>query len=59
MNNEHQSNNLHFDNQGNSQRLNNILNDIKEPNQFKGHQDWFWSASFSPDGTTIDRYRIR
>ncbi|WP_266886830.1 hypothetical protein [Trichormus azollae] len=41
MNNQHQSNNLDFDNQGSSQRLNNILDDIKERNQFKGHQDWF------------------
>jgi WD40 repeat protein len=53
MNNQHQSNNLDFDNHGNSQTLNNILDDIKERNQFKGHQDWFWSVSFSPHGKTI------
>ncbi|MEO3707428.1 WD40 repeat domain-containing protein [Trichormus azollae] len=53
MNNQHQSNNLDFDNRGNSQTLNNILNDIKERKQFKGHQDCFWSKSFSPDGKTI------
>jgi hypothetical protein len=50
MNNQHQWNNLDFDNQGNCQTLNNILDDIKERNQFKGHQDTVNSASFSPDG---------
>ncbi|AFZ59478.1 eIF2A-related protein [Anabaena cylindrica] len=33
--------------------LNNILDNIKERNQFKGHQFWVNSVSFSPDGKTI------
>ena len=33
--------------------LNNILDNIKERNQFKGHQDSVNSVSFSPDGKTI------
>jgi WD40 repeat protein len=33
--------------------LNNILNNIRERNQFKGHQNIVYSVSFSPDGKTI------
>ncbi|MEH2338585.1 nSTAND1 domain-containing NTPase [Nostoc sp.] len=33
--------------------LDTILNNIKERNQFQGHQDWVRSVSFSPDGKTI------
>ncbi|MFN6232846.1 MAG: ribosome assembly protein 4, partial [Dolichospermum sp.] len=33
--------------------LNNILDNIKERNQFKGHQGFVNSVSFSPDGKTI------
>ena len=33
--------------------LNNILDNIKERNQFQGHQDSVTSVSFSPDGKTI------
>ena len=33
--------------------LNTVLDDIKERNQFKGHQGSLRSVSFSPDGKTI------
>ncbi|MDF5709483.1 MAG: hypothetical protein PUP90_17925 [Nostoc sp. S4] len=33
--------------------LNTILNQIKERNQFQGHQGRVWGVSFSPDGKTI------
>ncbi|MFM6155031.1 MAG: WD40 repeat domain-containing protein, partial [Sphaerospermopsis kisseleviana] len=33
--------------------LNTILDNIKERNQFKGHQGYVNSVSFSPDGKTI------
>ncbi|MEI6444727.1 MAG: hypothetical protein WCO29_16725, partial [Nostocales cyanobacterium ELA583] len=33
--------------------LNNILDNIKNRNQFKGHQGYVISVSFSPDGKTI------
>ncbi|MGM3308750.1 eIF2A-related protein [Anabaena sp. WFMT] len=33
--------------------LNNILDNIKDRNQFKGHQSEVWGVSFSPDGKTI------
>ena len=33
--------------------LSQILDNIREKNQFKGHQDLVWSVSFSPDGKYI------
>ena len=33
--------------------LNQILDNIREQNRFKGHQDSVWSVSFSPDGKYI------
>ncbi|MEG4024968.1 nSTAND1 domain-containing NTPase, partial [Microcoleus sp. S13C4] len=33
--------------------LNQILDNIREQNRFKGHQGWVWSVSFSPDGKYI------
>ena len=33
--------------------LNQILDNIREQNRFKGHQDRVWSISFSPDGKYI------
>ena len=33
--------------------LNQILDNIREQNLFKGHQDWVISVSFSPDGKYI------
>jgi WD40 repeat protein len=33
--------------------LNQILDNIREQNRFKGHQRWVWSVRFSPDGKYI------
>lgn len=33
--------------------LQQIVNNIRERNQLKGHQGWLYSVSFSPDGKTV------
>ncbi|MEQ8386884.1 MAG: hypothetical protein RH949_31465 [Coleofasciculus sp. A1-SPW-01] len=33
--------------------LQQILNQIRERNQLRGHEDWVWSVTFSPDGEQI------
>ncbi|GAB1543328.1 hypothetical protein NUACC21_60020 [Scytonema sp. NUACC21] len=33
--------------------LQSILFNIREQNQFEGHELWVWSVSFSPDGKTL------
>ncbi|WP_083621944.1 AAA-like domain-containing protein [Planktothrix serta] len=33
--------------------LQKMLCDIRERNSWKGHEDWIWSVSWSPDGQTL------